>query len=82
MHNPGADPGPAAAGEPTLLNVSGPGGSGKSALVRAFRRVALAAGVPVVVVDGREARPTPEGLNVVLAAALVRQAQGGGQHNV
>jgi DNA-directed RNA polymerase specialized sigma24 family protein len=39
--------------EPQILNVHGPGGVGKSALLAAFRRIAEAGGRPVTVVDGR-----------------------------
>jgi hypothetical protein len=45
--------------EPSLLNVHGPGGVGKSALLGAFRRLAERAGRPVVVVDGRSVQAEP-----------------------
>jgi hypothetical protein len=46
--------------EPSLLNVHGPGGVGKSALLAAFRRIAERAGRPVVLVDGRSVPAEPE----------------------
>src|SRR5215211_2988489 len=52
--------------EPQLLNVYGPGGVGKSALLAAFRRISERAGRPVVAIDGRSIPPTPEAF---LAAA-------------
>ncbi len=45
-----------------LLNVSGRGGVGKSALLRAFARTAPRLGRPVVMVDGRAFPHTPRGL--------------------
>src|SRR5919204_2570265 len=39
--------------EPVILNVTGPGGLGKSALLHAFRRVALELGRPVVLADAQ-----------------------------
>jgi DNA-binding SARP family transcriptional activator len=47
---------------PALLNLYGPGGVGKSALLRAFDREAVRTGRPVVLLDGRTFRPSPEGL--------------------
>jgi len=52
--------------EPEILNVHGPGGVGKSALLAAFRRTAERAGRPVTAVDGRSVPAEPEAL---LAAA-------------
>src|SRR3954465_11219425 len=46
--------------EPQLLNVHGPGGVGKSALLAAFRRIAERAGRPVVTIDGRSVPAEPE----------------------
>lgn len=48
--------------QPAILNVSGPGGVGKTALLRAFRRYAEEQGRPVVTLDARDFRATPEGL--------------------
>src|SRR3954469_4872970 len=45
--------------EPQLLNVHGPGGVGKSALLAAYRRIAERAGRPVVLVDGRSVPAEP-----------------------
>lgn len=54
---------------PEILDVSGPGGVGKSALLGAFQRIAAGAGRVVALVDGRTLEATP--------AALL-QALGGG----
>ncbi|MBI4319962.1 MAG: AAA family ATPase [Chloroflexi bacterium] len=43
---------------PEILNVSGRGGIGKSALLRAFARAATRMGKAVVLVDGRDFPPT------------------------
>ncbi len=45
---------------PAVLNVFGPGGVGKSALLRAFRRCAEAVGRPVMVVDGYNIATDPD----------------------
>src|SRR4029079_13508780 len=45
-----------------VLNISGPGGVGKSTLLRAFRRIAEEMGRSVVAVDGRLFRATSAGL--------------------
>jgi DNA-binding CsgD family transcriptional regulator/transcriptional regulator with XRE-family HTH domain len=56
---------------PALLNVSGPGGVGKSMLMRAFHNFAeREAALPTALVDGRNCRPTPEGFLAALSAAL------------
>jgi hypothetical protein len=47
---------------PTILNVSGPGGVGKTELLRAFQRLAEAQGQRAILVDGRSLRPTPDDL--------------------
>ena len=47
---------------PTILNVSGPGGVGKSELFRAFQRIAEEHGRCVILLDGRSLRPTPDDL--------------------
>jgi energy-coupling factor transporter ATP-binding protein EcfA2 len=47
---------------PEILYVYGPGGVGKSTLLRAFARAAEALGRAAVLVDGREVAPTPNGL--------------------
>src|ERR1700737_4816645 len=50
------------AGLPELLNVSGPSGVGKSALLRTFKRIAADTGRPVVLVHGDAVPPSPIGL--------------------
>jgi len=55
--------------QPTIFAVSGRGGVGKSALLRAFTRLAAQVGRPVALVDGREFAPTPEELLEALAHA-------------
>jgi hypothetical protein len=47
---------------PEILNVSGPGGVGKSELLRAFCRTVETDGQQVVMLDGRSLRPTPDDL--------------------
>ncbi len=53
----------------SIALVHGPGGIGKSALLRETARRAAAAGRPVVALDLRDATPAPEVLAPVLAAA-------------
>jgi AAA ATPase domain len=48
--------------EPWILNISGPGGIGKSSLLSAFARVSQEAGRAVFTADGRDLVPTPEAL--------------------
>lgn len=59
-----------------LLQVVGPGGIGKSTLLREFAHACREAGVPVVHVDGRDVAPTPAGFRAALgdrgAADLAR----------
>lgn len=52
-----------------ILLVHGPGGVGKSALLRAIERRAATAGLIVVHLDGRVLAPTPEALADALAPA-------------
>jgi hypothetical protein len=52
-----------------ILLVHGPGGVGKSALLRAIERRAATAGLPTLALDGRVVAPTPEGLDAALATA-------------
>lgn len=47
---------------PSILNVSGPGGVGKTELLRAFQRHAELRGQRTILVDGRTLRPTPDDL--------------------
>ena len=56
---------------PEILAVHGPGGVGKSELLRAFGRVAAGLGRPVVAADGRDLRPTPADLLAVLGGSTV-----------
>jgi AAA ATPase-like protein len=44
----------------TILHVHGPGGVGKTTLLRELARLAREAGRPVVTMDGRDVAPTPE----------------------
>ncbi|MFI9586890.1 AAA family ATPase [Streptomyces sp. NPDC052236] len=59
-------------GAPTVLFLHGPGGIGKSSLLRMFALEASKAGRRVVLVDGRTVSPTPEGF----AEAAGNLAQG------
>ena len=61
--------------EPSLLNVHGPGGVGKSALLGAFRRIAGRTGRQVVLVDGRSVPANPEAF--LTAASASASASGG-----
>jgi ABC-type glutathione transport system ATPase component len=47
---------------PEVLALSGPSGVGKSALLRAFKRIAEESGRPVVLVNGGSFPATPRGL--------------------
>jgi len=53
---------------PEILNVHGPGGVGKSALLAAFRRMATRAGRRVVLLDGRALEVAPEAFLRAVAA--------------
>jgi len=55
---------------PSILNVSGRGGVGKSVLLAAFRRVAEDLGRTVVLIDGHDLQPEPEAFLACLAEAL------------
>src|ERR1700687_5142200 len=55
---------------PTILSVYGPGGAGKSALLRAFARLAQAAGRRVVVADGELTPLTPVAVLQTLGGAI------------
>lgn len=57
-----------------VLWVWGPGGSGKTALLRAFAREAVAAGRPIVTVDGRDIQPRPDDLAEALGGATLTDA--------
>ena len=60
----------AGAAAPEILSVSGAGGVGKTALLRAFRRLAVAAQRPVVCLDGGAIRAYPRSLLVALGEAV------------
>src|SRR4051812_34518970 len=47
---------------PEILNLSGHGGVGKSALLRAFARIARRMGRPALLLDSRDFPHTPQGL--------------------
>lgn len=53
-----------------LLYVYGPGGVGKTTLLREYIRVAAEAGRPVVRLDGRDLEPSPPGFLLALRLAL------------
>jgi len=53
-----------------VLHVHGPGGVGKSALLRAFADRAAAAGATPALVDGRDLEPSPDGFLTAFARAL------------
>lgn len=53
----------------SVIHVNGPGGIGKSALLREFARQARDQGLVVVTVDGRELGPTPGTLEAALRDA-------------
>jgi ATP/maltotriose-dependent transcriptional regulator MalT len=53
-----------------LLFVHGPGGVGKTVLLRQFGRLAAAAGATVIGLDGRDLEPSPAGFLSAVRAAL------------
>ena len=57
-----------------IINVTGPGGIGKTTLLRAFHREAEQLGHAVFVVDGRSIPATPQGVLSALGAADVTEA--------
>jgi hypothetical protein len=57
---------------PVVLYVHGPAGVGKSALLRAYRRLAAQRGVAAALVDGATTEPGPEGFLRAAAATLGR----------
>jgi hypothetical protein len=63
-----------ASGATEILSVSGPGGVGKSTLLRAFRRRAEASGWSVIAIDGHNIRPVPESLIEALGGTNLESA--------
>src|SRR3954454_22114944 len=59
---------------PSLLNVIGPGGVGKTTLLRAFGRQAKRLGQPVMVVDGHDLEATPLAFLSALGTAAIDPA--------
>ncbi|MFF5436515.1 ATP-binding protein [Streptomyces achromogenes] len=57
-------------GAPAVLFVHGPGGIGKSMLLRRFAAEARAVGRPVLEIDGRTVQPTPEAFEREAGAAF------------
>ena len=53
-----------------MLHVYGPGGVGKTMLLGEFGRVASAAGLPAVRLDGRSVEPSPTGFLFALRQAI------------
>ncbi len=52
------------------LYIYGPGGIGKTTLLREYARIAAACGRPVISLDGREIDPTPTGFLLALSQSL------------
>jgi hypothetical protein len=61
---------------PTLLNVVGPGGVGKTTLLRAFGRQAKRLGRPVMLLDGHALEPTPQAFLSALGTAAIEPTPG------
>ena len=59
---------------PTMLVVTGPGGIGKSTLIRAFARDIQSAGTPALLVDGRVVEPSPQAFVSALGAGSPAEA--------
>jgi hypothetical protein len=57
---------------PSIVNISGRGGVGKSALLAAFRRLAEELGRPTLIIDGHVVEPTPTALVHCIATLLGR----------
>lgn len=60
-----------------VLHVYGPGGVGKTTLLREYARIALNAGLPVFQVDGRAVQPSPQGFFQALEQAGWEASRGG-----
>jgi ABC-type cobalamin/Fe3+-siderophores transport system ATPase subunit len=63
--------------DPAILDVSGPGGMGKTTLLRAFRRIAETEGWRVVHADGSAFKPTPGQLSRAITGASADRADAG-----
>src|SRR4051794_39726366 len=59
-----------------VLLVHGPGGIGKTMLLLQMRAAARAAGRAVVMLDGREVDPSPEGLTSALSPGAILLVDG------
>ena len=64
---------------PTVLHVHGPGGVGKTTLLREFARMAADAGRPVVALDARHMRPSKRGVLQAFGEALACEVQDAGR---
>ena len=53
-----------------VVSIYGPGGVGKTTLVREFARMCEATGIATGYIDGRGVEPTPEGFERALSAAM------------
>lgn len=53
-----------------ILYVFGPGGIGKSSLLREYQRLATEAARPAIYLDARDVQPSPHGFTLALAQAL------------
>ena len=54
----------------SVLHLHGPGGIGKTSLLRAFAEVASTAGTPVIELDGRDVDPSPTAVLAALGAGV------------
>ena len=59
-----------------VVHVSGPGGVGKTTLLRAFEALAAEAGVPAAFLDLRDVDATPDGVTRAVEAAFARAGTG------
>ena len=65
-----------------VVHVYGPGGVGKTTLLREFERLALDAGVPVALLDMRDAGADPASVEISIAAAFERAGASGDERRV
>ena len=61
-----------------VVHVFGPGGVGKTTLLRAFETLANEAGVPAAFLDLRDVDATPDGVALAVEAAFARATAGAG----